>query len=375
MFRSVTHGFGSTKNPVDLTGSASAEEYMDALNTALIDDNINSVIGLYCETAMMTSKQLSTMVKKVCNRYKEQGKPIIFSIFGGELTEKSITDLNRENVPVFRDVYEAVSCLGVLHKQFRASIIEPEEDYLDDSIDLKKIYSISKQVRKEGRHFLLAHEGHALIKAAGLQGPKNEIARSISEAIKIAEKIGYPLVMKVVSRDILHKSDVGGVLLNLENQQEVIDAYQTIIHNCKTHKNNARIDGMEIVEQVDTGMEVIIGGHRDKIFGPIIMFGLGGIYVEVMKDVSFRALPIGRREARMMIKEIKSYPLLLGVRGEPRRDIEGIVDVIMKVGAILQHNPDISDIEINPLMVYQQGQGVKAVDTRVLMAEKEKVIS
>jgi acetyltransferase len=122
-------------------------------------------------------------------------------------------------------------------------------------------------------------------------------------------------------------------------------------------------------------MEVIIGGRRDKIFGPIIMFGLGGIYVEVMKDVSFRALPIGRREARMMIKEIKSYPLLLGVRGEPRRDIEGIVDVIMKVGAILQHSPDISDIEINPLMVYQQGQGVKAVDTRVLMAEKEKMIS
>lgn len=375
MFRSVTHGFGSTKNPVDLTGSASAEEYMDALNTALIDDNINSVIGLYCETAMMTSKQLSIMVKKVYNRYKEQGKPIIFSIFGGELTEKSITDLNRENVPVFRDVYEAVSCLGVLHKQFRANIMEPEEDYLDDSIDFKRIYSISKKVHKEGRHFLLAHEGHALLKAAGLQGPRNETARSISEAIKIAEKIGYPLVMKVVSRDILHKSDVGGVLLNLENQQEVMDAYQTIIHNCKTYKNNARIDGMEIVEQVDTGMEVIIGGRRDKIFGPIIMFGLGGIYVEVMKDVSFRALPIGRREARMMIKEIKSYPLLLGVRGEPRRDIEGIVDVIMKVGAILQHSPDISDIEINPLMVYQQGQGVKAVDTRVLMAEKEKMIS
>jgi acetyltransferase len=121
-------------------------------------------------------------------------------------------------------------------------------------------------------------------------------------------------------------------------------------------------------------MEVIIGGRRDKVFGPIMMFGLGGIYVEVMKDVSFRALPVGQREARLMIKEIKSYPLLLGVRGEPRRDIEKIVEVIIKVGTILEHNQHISDIEINPLMVYQQGQGVKAVDTRVIIAGKEKGI-
>jgi acetyltransferase len=374
MFKSVTHGFGSTKNPIDLTGNATGEDYINALNTALNDDNIDSVIGLYCETAMMTSKQLSDMVNKAYFKYLEKGKPIIFSIFGGELTEKSITNMSRKNIPVYKDVYEAVSCLGILHAQFRARMVEPEIIDPENSIDLKEINSILRRTREEGRHFLLAHEGHALLKAADLHSPRSETARSISEAVELAEDIGYPLVMKVVSRDILHKSDVGGVLLNLENQQEIMDAYQTIIHKCKAYKNDARIDGIELVEQVNPGMEVIIGGRRDKVFGPIMMFGLGGIYVEVMKDVSFRALPIGQREARLMIKEIKSYPLLLGVRGEPRRDIEKIVEVIIKVGTILEHNQHISDIEINPLMVYQQGQGVKAVDTRVIIDGKEKGI-
>jgi acyl-CoA synthetase (NDP forming) len=206
-----------------------------------------------------------------------------------------------------------------------------------------------------------------------LSSPKSGIARNIIQAVEIAEDIGFPVVMKVVSRDILHKSDVGGVLLNLDNKEEVLDAYQTIIHNCKAFKEDAIIDGIEIVEQVKSGMEVIIGARRDKSFGPIIMFGLGGIYVEVMKDVSFRALPVNYRETRLMVEEIKSYPLLLGVRGEPRKDIEKIVDTIYRVGYILLNCPRITDIEINPLMVYEQGYGVKAVDIRVMLSKREGI--
>ena len=141
--------------------------------------------------------------------------------------------------------------------------------------------------------------------------------------------------MKVVSRDILHKSDIGGVLLDLDNKEEVLDAYQTIIHNCKAFKSNAVIDGIEIVEQVKPGTEVIIGGRRDQAFGPIIMFGLGGIYVEVMKDVSFRALPVSYRETRLMVEEIKSFPLLLGVRGEPRKALQNVVQSNTANGASL----------------------------------------
>jgi len=204
-----------------------------------------------------------------------------------------------------------------------------------------------------------------------LSGPKSGIAKNIKQAVEIAEDISYPVVMKVVSRDILHKSDVGGVLLDLDNKDEVLDAYQTIIHNCKFYKSDAIIDGIEIVEQVKSGTEVIIGGRRDKSFGPVIMFGLGGIYVEVMKDVSFRALPVSYRETSLMVEEIKSYPLLLGVRGEPRKDIDKIVNTIYRVGYILQNCKKITDIEINPLMVYEKGKGVKAVDIRVMLSENE----
>jgi len=369
-FSEVTHGFGSTKNPIDLTGEATSKEYEHALNVALKDDSMKSVMALFCETAMIDADSLVDMIRRVYGNYQKQGKPVIFSIFGGELTENVVTRLTLENVPVFRDIYDAVSCLGVSYRQYKHSLVadsgEPKS-----KVSISKINKIVDKALAEDRDFLLAYEGNQLLDIAGLSGPKSGIARNIKQAVDIAEDIGYPVVMKVVSRDILHKSDVGGVLLDLDNKEEVLDAYQTIIHNCKSYKEDAVIDGIEIVEQVKPGTEVIIGGRRDGAFGPIIMFGLGGIYVEVMKDVSFRALPISRRQTRLMVKEIKSYPLLLGVRGEPRRDIDKIVNTIFRVGYILQNCPKITDIEVNPLMVYEKGKGVKAVDIRVMLSENE----
>jgi acyl-CoA synthetase (NDP forming) len=178
--------------------------------------------------------------------------------------------------------------------------------------------------------------------------------------------------MKVVSRDILHKSDAGGVLLDLLNQEEVIDGYQTIIHKCKANVPNAVIDGIEVVEQITAGTEVILGARRDANFGATIMFGLGGIYVEVMKDVAFRAVPLSQEEIHMMIKEIRSYPLLLGVRGEARKDIESILEALIKLASLIQKVPRITDIEINPMVVYEQGQGARAVDIRVLLSDDKE---
>ena len=372
LFSEVTHGFGSTKNPVDLTGEASSVEYEHALDVALKDKNINAVLALFCETAMIDSESLTEMIRAVYKKYMEKNKPVIFSVFGGEVTEKVITDLSLENIPVFRNIYDAVSCLGVVYSQFRYSALMNTFEKLP-KLRISKIKEIVEKALSDGREFLLADEGNQLLGIAGLSGPKSGIARSIKQSVEIAEDIGFPVVMKVVSRDILHKSDVGGVLLDLDNKEEVVDAYQTIIHNCKAFKEGAIIDGIEIVEQVKAGTEVIIGARRDKSFGPIIMFGLGGIYVEVMKDVSFRALPVSYRETRLMVEEIKSYPLLLGVRGEPRKDIEQIVDAIYRVGYILQNCPRITDIEVNPLMVYEKGYGVKAVDIRVMLSEIEGI--
>lgn len=369
-FEKVAHGFGSTKNPIDLTGEASRDDYVQALRAALDDDDIHSVISLYCETAAMSADELAEMIGECYIEYKQKKKPVLFSIFGGELTEKALSRLSHDNVPAFRDVYEAVGCLGTLHTfgdNLRQSPAEPES--IDFGVD--KINAIIDGALADHREFLLAHEGQALLQAAGLPGPGNGVAHSIDEAVSLAEAIGYPVVMKVVSRDILHKSDAGGVLLNLDNADEVVDAYQTIIHNSKAHVPDAIIDGIEVVEQIKPGTEVIIGARRDKSFGPVIMFGLGGIYVEVMKDVAFRALPVDRKQIMTMIKEIKSFPLLLGVRGEEKKDIDGIVDAMVNIGTVLQHCPRITDFEINPLMVFEQGQGVKAVDVRVLISTME----
>jgi acyl-CoA synthetase (NDP forming) len=240
------------------------------------------------------------------------------------------------------------------------------------TLDASAVDPVIDQALKEGRSFLLAHEGQAVMRAAGIPIPQTRIAHSLEGAVRAAEAIGFPVVMKVVSRDILHKSDAGGVALDLEDRKEVIDAYQAIMRNARAYKADANIEGVEVSEMVEKGMETIIGARRDRTFGPLIMFGLGGIYVEVMKDVAFRALPINRKEIMAMVKEIRAYPLLLGVRGEEKKDLEGLVDTIIKVGTVLRRCERITDIEINPLMVYEHGRGVKAVDVRILLTSGRK---
>ncbi len=374
-FESVAHGFGSTKNPVDITGEASKADYVKALQEALDDDAIHTVMALYCETAMMNSQELTEMIDEMYGKFHAKGKPITFSVFGGERTEEAITALHAKNVPVYRDVYDGVSCMGAL-QSIRTVQIAEVGDEVATPIDTDAINKIIDSALADDRTFLLAEEGQGLLNACKLTGPKGGVVHSVNAAVELADEIGYPVVMKVVSRDILHKSDAGGVLLDLDNQEEVIDGYQTIIHSCKANVPNAVIDGIEVVEQIQAGTEVILGARRDANFGTTLMFGLGGIYVEVMKDVAFRAVPLSQTEIRSMIKEIRSYPLLLGVRGEARKDIESIIEALEKVATLIKLVPRITDIEINPMVVYEQGKGARAVDIRVLLSDdKEGSIS
>jgi len=370
-FSTVTPDFGSTKNPIDLTGQATSSHYHSALEEALKNGGINSVIALYGETAVFDADNLFSMIEENSRKFKAEKKPLVFSIFGGEKIENCLTSLKKTDAAVYGDVYEAVSCLGSVYAYYH--YLRERSEAIDEAeIDVQAIGGVLDRARGEGRAFLLAHEGQAVMRAAGILIPQSIIARSLDEAVRGAEKIGYPLVMKVVSRDILHKSDAGGVALDLEDRNEVIDAYQAILRNCRAHKADAHIEGVEVSEMVTKGMETIIGARQDRTFGPMIMFGLGGIYVEVMKDVAFRALPINRKEILSMVKEVRAYPLLLGVRGEEKKDLDAVVETIIKVGTILQKCDRISDIEINPLMVYEHGQGVKAVDVRILLTSRKK---
>jgi len=175
-----------------------------------------------------------------------------------------------------------------------------------------------------------------------------------------------------VSKDILHKSDAGGVLLDLDDKKEVVLGYEAIMHNCRAYKPNAVIEGIEVAEMVKKGIELIVGARRDPSFGPVIMCGLGGIYVEVMKDISFRAIPINRGIALSMLEEIRSYPLLLGARGEEKKDIESVIDTIIKISSIIKKCERITDIEVNPIVVYDIRNGIKAVDARILISKPKE---
>ncbi len=370
-FAPVMPSFGSSKNPIDVTGQATAEDYERSLEAMLDNAGMHAAIALYCETALFNTDALGDLLRVEYARYKEK-KPIIFSLFGGEKLETIVRTLRAKGVPVFSDVYDGVSCLGALYRSWQ-HLNAPEEKPEDIPIDVAAVEEILDRARKEKRGFLLANEAQQMAQVLGLSMPRSIVARNLDEAVHAAGEIGYPVVMKVVSKDIIHKSDAGGVALNLENQNEVIDAYQAIMRSCRAYKKDALIEGIEVVEMAKPGVETIIGARQDASFGPIVMFGLGGIYVEVMKDVAFRAAPITKREAHAMVSDIRSYPLLLGVRGEKRKEIDGIVDVAMKLGALIDKCRDITDVEINPLVVYEHGQGVKAVDVRILFQTTREV--
>ncbi len=367
-FSNVTPEFGSTQNPIDWTGQATGADYRAALEAGLAHPAIHAVMALYCETMLFDVDELATVITTFSARYRSANKPIIFSIVGGERIEAILSTLRKHHVPVFTDVYETVSCMGAMYAFFHhRTALEGRVEEVE--IDRHRIDQMVDNAGRDGRGFLLSYEGQQVMSAAGITTPQSRVTRNLDDAIEAAEAIGYPVAMKVVSKDILHKSDVGGVALDLDNRDEVMDAYQAIIRSCRAHQPLAVIEGIEISEMVSRGVEIIVGARRDTTFGPIVMFGLGGVYVEVMKDTSFRRFPLSRREIMEMMRETRAYPLLLGVRGEAQKNIDGVVDAIVKLGTVIQQCRWISDIEVNPLMVYEHDLDVMAVDVRILIGK------
>ena len=367
-FQSVVPPFGSLKNPVDLTGQATPDDYDKSLGAALSLDNVHGVVCLYCETGVFDPDRLSAIVKARYEQFRPV-KPVVFSFFGGAVLEDRVAKLRHDGVPVYTDVYGAVSCLGAVYRHqasraYAAGAVPFEPPHIDSA----SVHQAIDGALADGRTFLLAHESRAVMEAIGVRMPKARVARSLSEAVLAAKEVGFPVVMKVVSKDIVHKSDAGGVALDLDDEREVVDAYQAIMQGCRAYAPRAVIEGVEVMQMVRGGIETIVGARLDPSFGPTLMFGLGGIYVEVLKDVSFRSSPVDRREALRMVGEIRSYALLLGVRGEERKDIEGIVDAILRLDQMLRTCPQVTDVELNPLRVFDQGEGVIALDARIILA-------
>ena len=211
-------------------------------------------------------------------------------------------------------------------------------------------------------------EARDILKAYDIPIPESKLCRTAEEAVRFAEQAGYPVVIKIASPDILHKTDIGGVRLNVGSAGNVQDVFDLLIFRTQRYMPEAEIWGCLVQKQVPEGREVIIGMNRDLQFGPLVMFGLGGIYVEVLKDVSFRIAPFSRQEANEMINEIRSINLLRGVRGQARADIEIVVDTLLKVGQMVTDFPEIVELDINPLRVFEEGKGAMAIDMRLVLA-------
>ncbi|RLG81503.1 MAG: acetyl-CoA synthetase [Thermoprotei archaeon] len=234
---------------------------------------------------------------------------------------------------------------------------------------VERVKEVIEVARSEGRRKLLEHEAYEVLRVYDLPVPKAFLARSPEEAVRYSKTIGFPIVLKIVSPDIVHKSDVGGVKVNLNSEEEVLKAYNEIVEGVKLHAPKARVTGILVQEMVPQSLEVIVGATRDPTFGPVLLFGLGGIFVEVLKDVSFRITPLTRYDAESMITEIRAAKVLEGYRGMPPRDKDVLVDIILKLSKLMEEHEDISDVDLNPIMVFEVGKGAKIADARVLIRQ------
>ncbi len=235
---------------------------------------------------------------------------------------------------------------------------------------MSKINSIIKEAYDDERFFLMEHESKDFIAEYNIPVGKYKLVQSQQEAIKVANEIGFPVVAKVMSPDILHKTEAGVIKLNIGSDSELQTAYFEILNNAEQYNPNARISGVNIQRMAQEGIvEIIIGGMRDINFGSIIMFGLGGIFVEIFKDVVYRVCPVEIKEAERMIQSIKAYPLLNGYRGKKNGDIKQIQECILNCCVLLMENPEIKELDLNPVIVFEKGQGIMVVDARIILEE------
>ena len=241
---------------------------------------------------------------------------------------------------------------------------------------MKEAKKIFKTALEEGRTFVLEHEAKDIMTAYGIPIPAYATASTADEAVEKSKGIGFPVVLKILSKDILHKSDAGGVKINLKDEAEVRAAFDEIMENAKKYGKEKGIDvdlsrGVFISDFADMGTEIIVGVTKDPQFGHALMAGLGGIFVEVLKDVSFRLIPFTETDAREMLNELKAYKILEGVRGEGPRDVDTLIKVMLAISKMIEENPEITELDCNPTFVYEKGKGVLVVDARILIDNPE----
>ncbi|MSV33212.1 MAG: CoA-binding protein [Nitrosarchaeum sp.] len=353
--------WGSSRNPVDIVGDADFNRFNNVLDRVLAHPNVGSVISMCTPSGTLNYDKLAEVIVVMSKKYK---KTMLASLMG---LDEGIT--NREilaagDVPYYTYAEGSIRALAAMLK-FSNWIKTPEGKIPKFKVDKLAAKKIFDKVKKEKRPNLLEEEGQEVLKAYGLPLPKSALAKTEADAIKIAKQIGYPVVMKIASPQIIHKSDAGGVKVNLTNDSEIKEAFKIIIANAKKYNKNAEIKGVLIVEMIKGGKELIIGSKLEPGFGPVIMLGMGGIYVEVLKDVTFKLAPVTDKEADDMIASIKTQKILQGVRGEKPSDVSKLSECIQRLSQLVTDFTEIKELDMNPVLVMEKGKGCKILDVRI----------
>lgn len=375
--REILPAAASVGNPIDLAGGADDNPliFSECAKILLQDNNIGGllIVGLFGGYSIRFAESLAFPEEDAAHHIgkliKEYNKPIVLHSLYNFAKPHSLDLLRYYNVPVYDSLEVACKCIGVLteHGNYLNSYKAKSRFILDSGAKANpEGQKIIDHARSEGRNVLLEHEAKHLLSMYGSEGCPDRLANTKKEAIKIADNIAGPVVMKIVSPQILHKSEAGGVKLNIKTKKEVESAFDEIIANAIKFNPNAEIKGILVSPMVTKdGLEIIIGTKVDDQFGPIIMFGIGGIMVEVLKDVSFRVLPILPRSAIMMMQEIKSVSLLNGFRGTPAVDKKAIQKLLLAVSDLVESYPDILEMDLNPVIVHEGG--INVVDARIIL--------
>ena len=350
----------SISNPLDVLGDARADRYETALRRVCDDAGVDSLLVLLTP---QTSTEPEKTAQVIIDVARGTSKPIAACFMGSKSVERGRRILDRSEVPSFRNPEDAVETLdGMYHYAELRDKDTAEPERFD--IDRDAVQAVIDEARADGLQTLGERRARRILTACNIPVPRSEIATSADEAVDTAVDIGGSVVLKISSEDILHKSDAGGVKVGLEGEDEVRAGFEDIIESARAYDPDADIDGVMVQQMAPEGREVIVGMNRDPQFGPLIMFGLGGIYVELLKDVSFRTCPVSRRDAEEMVDEIQTAQLLKGFRGDEPADREALVDTILRIGQLSSQFPELTECDLNPLMVYPEGDGIIAVDAR-----------
>ncbi len=358
---SVIPPWGSSRNPVDIVGDADFNRFHDVLDKVLAHPNVGSVITMCTPSGTLDYDKLAEVIVAMSKKYK---KTMLASLMGLDegITNRDI--LAKGGIPFYTYAEGAIRTLTAMLR-FANWISSPSGKISNFKVNKAAVKKILDKVKKEGRPNLLEEEGQEVLRAYGFPLPKSMLAKTENDAIRIAKKIGYPVVMKIASPQIIHKSDAGGVKINLTNDKDVKSAFKEIISNAKKYNKKAEIKGVLIVEMVKGGKELIIGSKLESGMGPVIMLGMGGIYVEVLKDVTFKLAPVTDVEADDMIASIKMKKILEGVRGEKPSDKTKLSDCIQKLSQLVTDFSEIKELDMNPVLVMEKGKGCKILDVRI----------